>query len=84
MSTFFKIKIFFVYMKYIYLIIISRQLNFRCKIAWKMGDNKLFVAAIDFGTTFSGYAFGVRKDLIDDPKRVKMHSVVWKWGCCVQ
>lgn len=35
-----------------------------------MGDNKLFVAAIDFGTTFSGYAFGVRKYLIDDPKRV--------------
>lgn len=40
------------------------------KFSWKMGDNKLFVAAIDFGTTYSGYAFDIIKDLIDDPESV--------------
>lgn len=33
-------------------------------------SESLFVAAIDFGTTFSGYAFGNRNDYKDDPSKV--------------
>lgn len=30
----------------------------------------MFVAAIDFGTTYSGYSFVIKKDVIDDPESV--------------
>ena len=36
----------------------------------------LWVAAIDFGTTFSGYAFGSREELENDP--TKIFAPVWQ------
>lgn len=36
----------------------------------------LLVAAIDFGTTYSGYAFSSRADFDDDPLRITAH----KWS----
>ena len=36
----------------------------------KEGSEKLMVAAIDFGTTFSGYAFSFRYEFLQDPLRV--------------
>jgi hypothetical protein len=41
----------------------------------KLG-NKLVVAALDFGTTFSGYAFSFRHEHEKDPLRIKVNS---KW-----
>ncbi|XP_062619948.1 heat shock 70 kDa protein 12A-like [Saccostrea cucullata] len=38
--------------------------------SWRKGDNMLMVAAIDFGTTYSGYAIGARSELEEDPPRV--------------
>lgn len=38
-------------------------------------DNYLLVAAIDFGTTYSGYAFSTRNDLQRDP--TKAYSKQW-------
>lgn len=35
--------------------------------------NELFVAAIDFGTTYSGYAFSARNDFDSDPTKVKVY-----------
>lgn len=37
--------------------------------------NDLFVAAIDFGNTFSGYAFASRNDVENDPS--KIHTPLW-------
>lgn len=34
--------------------------------------NKLLIAAIDFGTTFSGYAFAWRSELQNDPSRIRI------------
>lgn len=39
---------------------------------------KLMVAAIDFGTTFSGYAFAFRNDYIKDP--LKINGNQWTMG----
>ncbi|XP_062615746.1 heat shock 70 kDa protein 12A-like [Saccostrea cucullata] len=39
---------------------------------------KLLVAAIDFGTTFSGYAFAFRNDYVKDP--LKIHGNQWTIG----
>lgn len=41
-------------------------------------DDYLLVAAIDFGTTFSGYAFSTRHDFSSDPQ--KMSLVQWAGG----
>ena len=35
---------------------------------------KLLVAAIDFGTTYSGYAFSFRHDFEKDPCKVSSHN----------
>ncbi|XP_048734696.2 heat shock 70 kDa protein 12A-like [Ostrea edulis] len=37
-----------------------------------MGDNYVMVAAIDFGTTYSGYAFSTREEFKKDP--LKIHA----------
>ncbi|XP_062593076.1 heat shock 70 kDa protein 12A-like [Saccostrea cucullata] len=34
------------------------------------GENMLMVAAIDFGTTYSGYAYGMRHELEEDPPQL--------------
>ena len=39
-------------------------------------STKLLVAAIDFGTTHSGYAFSFRRDFENDPCNVSLH--IWK------
>lgn len=36
--------------------------------------NKLLIAAIDFGTTFSGYAFAWRSELQNDPSRIRIQN----------
>lgn len=41
-------------------------------------SESLMVAAIDFGTTFSGYAFAIRNDYKVDPTRV--NGSVWQTG----
>jgi len=40
--------------------------------------NKMIVAAMDFGTTFSGYAFAFRSDYIQDPMRISGNQ--WATG----
>lgn len=40
-------------------------------------DNYLFVAALDIGTTYSGYAFSTRDDFKSDPLKINMNLV---WG----
>ena len=35
-------------------------------------NNKLLVAAIDFGTTYSGWAFSFRHDYKADPSRISV------------
>ena len=44
----------------------------------KLGD-KLVVAAIDFGTTFSGYAFSLRHEHEKDPLCIKVNPQ-WEAG----
>jgi len=39
------------------------------------GGNKLFCAAIDFGTTYSGYAFSSKDDYKKEP--TKINTNVW-------
>lgn len=34
------------------------------------GSSPVMIAAIDFGTTYSGYAFGFKSDLDEDPTQV--------------
>jgi len=41
------------------------------------GNNFLIVAAIDFGTAYSGYAFSTRWDFTRDPLQVKMAIMLW-------
>ena len=40
--------------------------------------NQLFVAAIDFGTTYSGYAFSSKDDFEKEP--MKINANVWNAG----
>lgn len=40
--------------------------------------HRLFVAAIDFGTTYSGYAFSSKDDWEKEP--LKIHANVWNAG----
>ncbi|XP_048728151.2 heat shock 70 kDa protein 12B-like isoform X2 [Ostrea edulis] len=40
------------------------------RMAVSTPESKLMVAAIDFGTTFSGYAFAMRDDLDRDPPKI--------------
>ena len=44
----------------------------------KEGSEKLMVAAIDFGTTFSGYAFSFHHEFLRDP--LKMNASQWSAG----
>ncbi|OWF51207.1 heat shock 70 kDa protein 12B-like [Mizuhopecten yessoensis] len=37
-------------------------------------SDRLFVAAIDFGTTYSGYAFSFRHDFIKDPSKINSNQ----------
>lgn len=46
-----------------------------CKTDSRETD-KLLVAAIDFGTTFSGYAFALRSELEKDPSRINIP--IWR------
>ncbi|KAL5012666.1 hypothetical protein ScPMuIL_011217 [Solemya velum] len=39
-------------------------------------DTRLIVVAIDFGTTFSGYAFSIRSEFVRDPMSIK--TIHWK------
>ncbi|KAK3602415.1 hypothetical protein CHS0354_027193 [Potamilus streckersoni] len=41
-------------------------------------QSRMLVAAIDFGTTFSGYAFSFRSDFLQDP--LKIHANHWTTG----
>lgn len=43
---------------------------------WATQTDVLLVAAIDFGTTFSGYAFAMRDKLNKDPSRI--HVPFWQ------
>ena len=36
--------------------------------------NKILVAAIDFGTTFSGYAFSFKTDYENDPMKISVNQ----------
>lgn len=47
----------------------------RYKMASNKQDNYLLVAAIDFGTTYSGYAFSTRYDFKRDPT----HTFLKQW-----
>lgn len=42
-------------------------------------DNHLFVVAIDFGTTYSGYAFSARGDFSSDPLE-NIETNIWQSG----
>ena len=42
-------------------------------------EKKLLVAAIDFGTTFSGYAFSSKHEYIKDPTMVSINQI-WVAG----
>jgi molecular chaperone DnaK (HSP70) len=42
-------------------------------------DHYLFVAAIDFGTTYSGYAFSSRDDFKKDPLKI-VSNQAWNAG----
>ena len=44
-----------------------------------MGTDYLIVAAIDFGTTFSGYAFSTRADFEKDPLKISANQA-WVSG----
>lgn len=41
---------------------------------WATQTDVLLVAAIDFGTTFSGYAFAMRDELNKDPSRINVSN----------
>ena len=41
-------------------------------------QERLLVAAIDFGTTYSGYAYSFRSDFLEDP--LKICSNRWQFG----
>lgn len=43
-------------------------------MASKKRDNYLMVAAIDFGTTYSGYAFSARHEFQKDPTKVSLKA----------
>jgi molecular chaperone DnaK (HSP70) len=43
-------------------------------------DDYLFVAAIDIGTTYSGYAFSSRDDFKKDPMKI-IANQAWNTGC---
>ena len=43
-------------------------------------DDYLFVAAIDIGTTYSGYAFSSRDDFKKDPMKI-IANQAWNAGC---
>lgn len=40
----------------------------------KSTSNSLVVAAIDFGTTFSGYAFAMKHDFESDPPKISANT----------
>ena len=42
-------------------------------------DNYIFVVALDFGTTFSGYAFNTRTDYHEDPLKIQTNQG-WQAG----
>lgn len=42
-------------------------------------DNYLFVVALDFGTTYSGYAFSSRNDFAQNPLKINVNPE-WKAG----
>ncbi|XP_071140602.1 heat shock 70 kDa protein 12B-like [Mytilus edulis] len=42
--------------------------------------NYLMVAAIDFGTTYSGYSFSMRNEFAKDP--LQIHTAMWKTRHC--
>ncbi|VDI61183.1 Hypothetical predicted protein [Mytilus galloprovincialis] len=44
-----------------------------------MDSNHLLVAAIDFGTTYSGYAFSTRSDFERDPLKIRANQA-WNAG----
>lgn len=41
--------------------------------------NYLMVAAIDFGTTYSGYSFSLRDEFLKNP--LQIHTATWKTTC---
>lgn len=43
-------------------------------------SEKLIVAAIDFGTTYSGYAFAFKKDYTSDCQNIRIHGATFKGG----
>ena len=44
------------------------------KSAGKSGTGSLVVAAIDFGTTYSGYAFAFRHEFESDPPKINANT----------
>ena len=46
--------------------------------SYEVVSDPLLVAAIDFGTTFSGYAFAFKGDYIEDP--LKISGFTWTLG----
>jgi hypothetical protein len=45
-------------------------------------NNKIIVAAIDFGTTFSGYAYSLKHDFDQDPLRITINQG-WNSGSII-
>ena len=59
---------------------VIRQLFVCLKMANEVTHGKLVVCAIDFGTTFSGYAFQLTSDFIKDPISNIKTNQVWNAG----
>ncbi|XP_060065872.1 heat shock 70 kDa protein 12B-like [Ylistrum balloti] len=49
--------------------------------AEEVSKTKLVVAAIDFGTTYSGYAFAFQKDYSSDHHSLRIYGIMSKNGC---
>ena len=50
----------------------------RTIIAAPAVKKRLLVAAIDFGTTYSGYAYSFRSDFLEDPLKIATNQ--WQFG----
>lgn len=52
----------------------ARAQNFQEAVLDSEPDEYLFVVALDFGTTFSGYAFSARSEYNQDPLKIQLNQ----------
>ncbi|CAG2221303.1 unnamed protein product [Mytilus edulis] len=64
---------------YLVVLIIDQEVRTNNRMACEESDNTLLVAAIDFGTTYSGYAFSTRISFKKDKLDIKANQV-WNAG----